>query len=379
VAQLGSGFGSEFPNEIDTRQVYQNTPSPAPDSNTRIDAEVINDTLSGVINIEETLGVGVMGSYASVAARLDAMQVGGPPPTAPTNVVEFAGETGVLIPGAAHQQGQQALLYAVYDGSVPRHFLAPGSVSVYSTSYNVVTTFEVPQTGVMMVAALTPQYVTSFSTPATPPYVVTIPASAHGLTGPYFFYQAYGTGDPLPAIDVGSLSVNTTTDEVTVGFIVPQSGTLVLATGAPRYIANFTNVTDAAPLILPGAAHGLGTADLLAQVYTTSGNEAVAMPVGTLTVHHSTFEVRLTFTFPQSGTLMLAPVPSTAPTALRVMPEAQRLPLPVLTTRTVQDARRLSSVQETLARVLDRLATLETTCASLRTQLGSPNGEEPSA
>jgi hypothetical protein len=377
VAHLGSGFGSEYPNQIDTRQVFQNTASPAPDSNTRIDAEVINDTLSGVINIEETLGAGVMGSYGSVAARLDAMQVGAPPPTAPTNVVEFASETGVLVPGAAHQQGQQELLYAVYDGSVPRQLLAPGSVSVYSTSYNVVTAFEVPQSGVLLVAALTPQYVTTFSTPDTPPYVVTIPASAHGLTGPYFFYQAYGTGDPLPAIEVGSLSVNTVTDDVTLVFSTPQSGMLVLATGTPRYVTDFANVTEAAPLIIPGAAHGLGTADLLAQAYTTSGADVVAIPVGTLSVHHATFDIRVTFAVSQSGTLILAPVPSATAQTLRMAAEVQRTPGPSLTTRAVQDASRLSRVQDTLERVLDRLATLETTYAALLTQLGSHTGEEP--
>jgi hypothetical protein len=293
-------------------------------------------------------------------------------------VVEFAGETGVLVPGAAHQQSQQALFYAVYDGSVPRRLMAPGSFSVYSVSYNAVATFEVPQGGVVIVAALEPQYVTTFSTTSSPPYTVTIPGSAHGLSGPYFFYQAYGTGDPLPAIEVGSLRVHTTTFDVTLTFSIPQSGTLLLATGTPRYIQSFTNVSDVAPLLIPGATHGLGTANLFAQVYTPSGAEVEALPIGTLTVHHATFDVTLGFTTPESGTLILTPAPGTGSPAVLAAPVAASPQMaPITTTRAVQESSQLTALQATLSAVLARLATLETTYTTLLTQVSSPNPEDP--
>ena len=71
-------------------------------------------------NIETTLGANVQGAFASLAARLEALESGGSPLT---NVLAFTSQTSVTLPGAAHQQGQQALLYQVYDASTPRQAL----------------------------------------------------------------------------------------------------------------------------------------------------------------------------------------------------------------------------------------------------------------
>lgn len=371
MAQLGAGFESGYPNVVDTRQIYRNGTVTLPDSDTRIDCECINDGLAAIVNIETTLGANVQGAFASLAARLAALESGGSPLT---NVVAFSSQTSVTMPGAAHQQGQQALLYALYDESTPRQALAPATFSVYPTTYNAVVTFGFPQSGVVMVAALTPDYVTPFTTPGTPPYSVTIPGSAHALAETYLFFQAYDDATPAQAIAIGSLSVNTTSKDVTVTFAAPQSGTLVLAVGSPRYAQAFTNQTSVTIL---GSAHGLASADLLHTVYDASAQPAVVQGGG-VSVHPTTFDVVLTFAVPQSGTLILAPVPSVTPPALlAVLPLARTVPVPLIATRTVTEETMTTQLQTSVETLTARLSTLETAYHTLLTQQQGLSAEEP--
>jgi hypothetical protein len=355
-----------------------NVGSPGPDSNTRLDSEVINDGLHAIVQIETTLGAGVQGSYASLAARLNAIEAGGP---GLTNVVAFTARTSVTIPGAAHQQGQQALLYQVYDDATPRNAILPESFSVYPTSYDAVVTFGLPQSGVVMVAALTPRYVTAFTTSGTPP-TATITGATHAIAQTFLFVQAYDTASPANAIEIGSLTVNATTKDVTLTTAFPQSGTLILSSGTPRYVQAFTNQTTVTVL---GSTHGLASANLLYQVYDANANPSI-IQAGGLSVHPSTFDTVLTFAAPQSGTLLLAPVPSVTPPALlAVMPLTHAIPVPLRTTPMARpptrmlaseaDAARLRATVDTLAA---RLATLETAYDTLLAQVRSQNTEEPS-
>ena len=94
---------------IDTKQTFRNGTASLPDSDTRVDAELANDSLTAIVQIETTLGANVQGAYGSVAARLDALEAGGTGGIPLTNVVAFTDQTVVSLPGTAHQQGQQAL------------------------------------------------------------------------------------------------------------------------------------------------------------------------------------------------------------------------------------------------------------------------------
>lgn len=378
MAQLGSGNNSDFPSTIDTKQVFQNTASPAPDSDTRIDEEVINDSLHAIVQIETTLGAGVQGSFASLAARLEAMETGSATPL--TNIVPFSSALTVLIPGSAHQQGQQALFYAVYDANTPRRLIAPGSFSVYPTSFNANVTFTAPESGVVMVGALTPQFITPYATPASPPYTVTIPGSVHGLGELYLFYQVYDDATPANVLELGSFSVHPGTFDVTITFAAQQSGTVVLAVGAPRYSLAFTNVaSDAASLIIAGATHGLGTPNLLSQIYDVSSGDAVAIQPGSLTIHPTTFDVTLAFAGAQSGVIVLTPMPTVTPApALLVFTPAPGPTPSTLTTRTVvAEQRAMTQLQRSVDRLMTRLATLEAAYQALVTQGRSSPPEEP--
>ena len=158
MAQLGSDDDSQYPNVIDTRQVFRNGTVTLPDSDTRLDAQAINGGLSAIINIEEALGANVQGAYGSLAARLAAIEAaieaGGGGEVPLTNVVTFTNETVVTIPSTAHQQGQSELFYAVYDASTPRNMLAPEAFVMSSAPDQAEVTFTVPHSGVFMVAAL---------------------------------------------------------------------------------------------------------------------------------------------------------------------------------------------------------------------------------
>lgn len=369
MGQLGSGLDTSFPSVIDTYQTFRNGTPAAPDSDTRLDAELMMDVLKALISVETTLGTNPQGIFGSVSARLNALESGG---AALTNVVAFTSQTTVNLPGTAHQQGQQALLYQVYDDATPRQAIIPDSFSVFPTSFDAVVTFPVAQSGVVMVAALTPQYVTTFTNQTT----LVIPGTTHALAQTYLFFQVFDTATPAHAIDVGGLSVHPTTKDVTVTFAAPQSGTLVLSVGSPRYAQAFTNQTSVTVL---GTAHGLASADLLWEVYDASASPTVIQP-GSLSVHPTTFDVALTFAAPQSGTLLLAPVPSVTPILLSVLPLAQAVPV-VIATRPAPLTPELEAVQlrSTVATLDDRLQTLEAAYQTLLAQLGSSTQEEPSA
>ena len=360
---------------IDTRQTFHNGTVVLPDSDTRVDSEVVNDSLIAIVNIEETLGVGVQGAYGSLAARLAAIESGGVGGAPLTNVVAFTDQTVVTLPGAAHQQGQQALFYAVYDASTPRNALAPGTFNMYATTYNAVVTFGVPQSGVFMVAALTPDYVTAFTTPGTPPYTVTIPGATHGLAEPYLFAQVYDAATPAQALEPGNLMVHTGTLDVTLTFAAPQSGTIVLAMGSPRFGQAFFDQTT---VTIPGSTHGLGSPNLLHTVYAPGiGSEPFMIQAGSFSVHPTTFEVVLAFAVPQSGVLFLTPVPSVTPVVFAVQPLGRALPVPTLATTRSTDDRALAQLLRRVETLSARLVTLETAYQTLLLQHGSVPTEEP--
>ena len=79
MAQIGAGFITvggltTYPYEIDSKQDYQNGSPLAPDSDSRLDAEVINDIVRTLVNIETVLGAAPQGIHGSVLARLIAIE-----------------------------------------------------------------------------------------------------------------------------------------------------------------------------------------------------------------------------------------------------------------------------------------------------------------
>ena len=269
----------------------------APDSPTRLDMEVINDILSATINIETALGARVQGQFASLAARLQQFLPGG---GVVPNIISFAQRLILTIAGAVHNIGSPAILYQVYDTSVPRQALEPNTVTVDPTTYDLEMTFAVPQDGVVVLGAPSPQYVATFAGVTH----LQILGTAHGLGMADLFYQVYDDGFPASVIEPGAFTVHPTTFDVDLYFAVPQNGSLILSVGGPRYRTTFSGVNSVS---IPGTLHQLGSAALLYQCYD-NGVPASAFEPATLTVDPASFNVDVTFGALQSGSLVLTPV-----------------------------------------------------------------------
>lgn len=88
MAQLGSGNGSDYPDSIDTTQTWVNVPGAAPDSASRVDAELVNDFAVAILALQTALGANPEGAFASVRARLDQM----------TTIEVAGGKTEATVP-----------------------------------------------------------------------------------------------------------------------------------------------------------------------------------------------------------------------------------------------------------------------------------------
>ena len=189
MAQLGSGNGSGYPSAIDSRQTFRNSAAPAPDSDTRLDAEVVNDSLAAHIAVQTTLGANPQGTFGSVAARLNQFLPGGG--IAP-NSVPFTNATTLTIPGTIHRLGTSTILFQIYDAAIPAAALAPDAftVLVNPATYDVTITFQAAQSGSVVLSAAPPLYTTTFTTATT----LNIPGTTHllGTTALFFVLFSFG-------------------------------------------------------------------------------------------------------------------------------------------------------------------------------------------
>jgi hypothetical protein len=294
VAQLGAGLGSSYPEQIDTIQTFVNAPTAGPDSNSRVDAEVVNDKLRAIRQIETALGANPQGNFGSLSARLQQFLPGG---GATPLFFGFTNETTVEIPGVTHNLGTATPLVQLWDANTPRAAIEPSTGSVDQNTYNVVLTFATPQSGAVSLAAPSPQYTTTFTNQAT----VTVPGATHLLGSADLLVRVYTVSGTLNVFSNAAVTIATGTNDVVVTFATAQSGSLILSNAGPRYATNFTTQTT---VTVPGTTHGLPTPALLFQVYNAANPHAVIRP-NSLTVDPTTFDVVMTFVTPQSGRLLL--------------------------------------------------------------------------
>jgi hypothetical protein len=303
VAQLGAGLVGvgqvSYPSVIDSHQTFVNGSSPGPDSASRIDAELIMDILKTLVAIETILGANPQGVFASLAARLNQVFPGG---GGVPGVVTFTAATSVAIPGAAHNVGQAALLWQLYDAQIPAHAMDPGSVTmqVDPLTYDVYLTFVTPTSGFIALGATSPIYLASFTNTTS----FSVPGTTHQLGTPDLLFQVYDNGSPRrTAMEPGALTVNATTNNVLLTFTTPQSGLLVLAAGSPGYATNITLTTPPYTTTITGATHQLGTKALFFQTYTTA-TPRVAVGDPQVTVNPTTFDITITFSASFTGRMV---------------------------------------------------------------------------
>lgn len=358
--QLGSGLNTSYPGAIDTYQTFVNGTPMAPDANTRVDSELMMDILRAIIAIETTLGANPQGGFGSVAARLNAFL----PLATQSNIISFLNASVLSIPGTSHDVTGPGILTEVYDTSAPMMSIQPQTVSVdYTTSNDVVVTFGVNQSGTLAIAAPTPLYAAPFTTISEASPLV-VPATTHGLGAFPYLYAVYDAADPAVKIDTGGFTAHAATGVCTLTFAFAQSGLLVLSSGgAGRYVTTFTNVSDAAPLVIPGTVHGIPSPYLLYQAYDDAAPSANAIPCGSFRVDATTRDVIVTFAVAQSGTLLLAPVPApamslaalTAPSPVAPLPRRRRVTTESLGHAVLLMLERLESVEAQMSTLHARL------------------------
>jgi uncharacterized membrane protein len=294
LPQLGSGNSSGYPLVIDTKQIFANGSPAAPDDATRLDAELANDILAAVVNIQTTLGAQPQGVFGSLAARLQQFAPGG---TTTPGLFSFTGQTTVSIPGTTHNLGTAALHVRVYDTAIPANLIVPDAVTIDQTTYDVVVTFAVAQSGLVILHGGLPQYTTAFVEETS----VTIDAATHNLGTGLLLVTAFTTDDPMNVMTPAAITIHPSTFQVVVTFGYPVSGTLILSAAGPRHATTFTSQTT---VTVPGTTHGLQSRALLAQLFDANTPAAFIEP-NTLTINASTFDVTATFAVPQSGALLL--------------------------------------------------------------------------
>ena len=67
----------------------------------------------------------------------------------------FTGQTSLTVFGATHGLGTGALLYQVYDNGSPRAFIEPNTLSIDQNTFDVVVTFQTPQSGTLLLVGAT--------------------------------------------------------------------------------------------------------------------------------------------------------------------------------------------------------------------------------
>lgn len=370
MAYLGhDGTGPDWPYQIDTIQTFVNGPSPAPDSDTRIDAEYLNDVLRTLRVFEVTMGTQPQGSFASVAARLNFYlpDVGVPP-----SVAGFVNETTLIVPGTQHQLGTPQLVWNLWDASTPRRAIEPGSFTVHPTTYDVTLTFNVPQSGTLVLDAPTPRYEALVTTVGGTP--LTITAATHGLATADLFWALYTDATPRVALVPQRLTIHPSTRDVQLTTSTSGTFRLVLTPGRIPYATNFTAVSTP-PFTVLGTTHDLLSAALLAQLYDTA-TPRVAIPPGSLTVDPASFNVELAFNVAQSGRLLLAAVapPAGAPLTLSAFAVQQQQLWPG--TGPIDP---VPSLMRTVQALEARILALEESQLALMSHLTAPAPEEPQA
>lgn len=292
MAQLASGRSTSYPAAIDTKQVFRNATAAAPDSDTRLDSELANDSLDAILAIETALGAMPQGTYASLAARLNAFLPGG---GAVSSILAFTNATTLTVLGAVHRLGTSALRYQLYDNASPMQAMQPGSITVNPSTYDVTLTFLTPQSGLLVLSASGPSYVTAFTD--SPGF--TIPGTVHQLGTAAIGFQAYDSTGPLLLPFSAMLSVDPVTFDVAVAFVPNATGVLLLSAPGPSYTTTFTSQTT---VTLPNSTHGLGSKALLPTVYDAAGN---AIEAGSFSVDPTTYQAVFRFLTPQSGRVVL--------------------------------------------------------------------------
>lgn len=213
----------------------------------------------------------------------------------------FTSQTSITVTGMTHQLNTPNLRVQVYDTASPANPVA-ADITVHPTTYDVVVTFPGAQSGTLIITGYTnsrPNYAAAFSSQTS----VTVLGTAHNYGTKALIVTVYDNATPANVIDA-DFTVHPSTFDVTLAFGVAQSGTVVI-TGDSNALANVASAfTTQTTVTIAGTSHLLNTSNIHVDVYDS------ASPAGRIladwTVSPTTFDVVVTFSAAQSGTIVLS-------------------------------------------------------------------------
>jgi hypothetical protein len=269
--------------------------------------------------------------------------------------VGFTSQLTVTVTGGTHGLGTKNLLVAVYDNATPARRVQAGSITVDPNTFDVQVAFRQPQSGTIVlngsqqvtnVAILTQaaQSMTSAATLAlqadsamtqagvtlsttgahetansatgfSNQTSITILGTAHQAATKNLLVQVYDASTPAVRFVPDLITVHPSTFDVTVTFVQPQSGRIILNGCLPSQTSHGNaaqGFTGQMSVTMLGTTHQLNTSNLLVALYDTQ-NPAREITPDLITVHPTTFDVTATFVQPQSGFLVVAGYAITAP------------------------------------------------------------------
>ena len=148
----------------------------------------------------------------------------------PMYATAFIGLTSLVVSGTTHQLQTAALLYSLYDDSHPQTAIRANTFTVDPVTFDVMVTFAQPQSGTLLLSAAGPRAVAPFTNQTT----VSIAGTTHQLGTQALLYQVYDAAAPANPVRPDRVSVHPTTYTVTLEFLQPQSGSVVLVASQSR-------------------------------------------------------------------------------------------------------------------------------------------------
>ena len=103
--------------------------------------------------------------------------------------------------------------------------MRPNTFTIHPSTFDVAMTFVQPQSGSLLLSAVGPRYQTTFTNQTT----LTIAGTTHHLGTAALLYQVYDSAIPASPVRPDRVTVDPTTYTVTVTFLAPQNGSIILA------------------------------------------------------------------------------------------------------------------------------------------------------
>jgi hypothetical protein len=165
-------------------------------------------------------------------------------------MLTFTDETALSIPGAVHGLGTAGIFYQLYDSAVPAHAIMPGGFHVTPGSYDVLVTFNAPQSGTLFLLPVTADGIDSTPGASTASSYVSV-TEATDLLQERLHVEAWYTADPEEAVtlphrrEAALMQATRLIDEQVTWYGAPTTSTQSLAWPQTGQVDRFGRPVDA--------------------------------------------------------------------------------------------------------------------------------------